>query len=90
VELQEWLSHPVGEAFQEFLRKWKESLQDQWAAGAFQGESSEVTMAANASALGQIRMIETLLGLEYDHFVEVLEDEDGNEGESSPGPRRNG
>jgi hypothetical protein len=89
-ELVEWLHHPVTEAFQEFLRKWQGSLQDQWAAGQFQVDSTQATAARNAGALGQVSMIKAILGLEYERFREVLEDDESSEGENSVGPRGNG
>lgn len=89
-ELEEWLHHPVTEAVWEFLRKWKGSLQDQWAAGQFQVDSPQETAARNAGALGQVTMINHVLELEYERFREVLEDDERSEGETSVGPRGNG
>lgn len=89
-ELGEWLQHPVGEAFRAFLRKWRESLQDQWASGQFQTSSPEETAAMNAGALGQIVMIKSILDLEWQHFYEVLSDDERSEDENSMGPRGNG
>jgi hypothetical protein len=89
-ELEEWLHHPVTEAFLEFLRKWEESLQDQWAVGQFQVDSPQATAARNAGALGQVSMIRAIIGLEYERFREVLEDDERSEGENSMGPRGNG
>ena len=89
-ELEEWLHHPVTEAFQEFLRKWRESLQSQWAAGQFQVDNPEHTAAMNAGALGQIVMINHMLDLEYERFEEVLRDDERTEDTNSMGPRGNG
>lgn len=87
--MEEWLHHPVTEAFQEFLRKWEESLKDQWASGVFRGPS-EYQITANNEALGEVKIIRLILGLEYSQFSEALEDDQRSEDESSMGPRGNG
>lgn len=58
-----------------FLYKWKASLADQWVNGVFQSESFETTAMANASALGTVRAIDTLIELDYEKLTEVLNDE---------------
>jgi hypothetical protein len=43
----------------------------------------------NAGALGQIRMIDQILELDYERFIEVLQDDERSEDENSMGPRGN-
>ena len=56
------------------LRNWKESIHLQWEAGALQGETIEETALANASALGSLDVLKSLLELEFDKFEEFLND----------------
>lgn len=72
-------------AFREFLRKWEESLKDQWASGFFRGQPD-----ASNQALGEIKVVREILGLEHEHFIEVLTDDERSEDENSMGPRGNG
>lgn len=73
-----------------FLRKWKESLEEQWSSGQFQEPSPQRTAVMNAGALGQVSMIKSILDLEWQHFYEVLSDDERSEDENSMGPRGNG
>ena len=71
----EWLSHPVTQAHQEVLQKWRESLKEQWAAGNFQAASRDESLLANVGALGQVTLLQDLIELDYDKLFEVLSDE---------------
>lgn len=74
-EFLDWLSHPVTRQYQAFLKKWQESLKDQWGGGAFQGTSPMVTFSANAQALGQFAILGQLQEVDYEKFFGVMKDD---------------
>jgi len=75
-EFREWLEHPVTRAHQDLLRRWREGLKEQWAAGVFSSSRSNETHAANLQALGQVAQLDQLLKLDYEEFIEGLRNED--------------
>lgn len=51
-------------------------MKDQWAAGALQSEDPKVTQQANLSAIAEVRVGKELLELEFEEFIEVLNNEE--------------
>ena len=56
------------------LALWKESVKEQWAAGAFTDMSQFGTAILNAKAIGAVQMIEQIIGIEYDRILGELGD----------------
>lgn len=73
-EWAEWLLNPATQALMEFLRRSQVALQQQWAAGQFQGESHDELLTRNAAALGEHAAYERLLELTYQQIVETIDD----------------
>lgn len=74
-EFLDWLSHPVTRQYQAFLKKWQESIKDQWANGTFHGASPVVSFSANAQALGQFSVLGQLQEVDYERFFGVMKDD---------------
>ena len=70
-----WKSQPVTRAVLNLLQKWEASLKDQWARGQFEFESSEATAIANAGALGEVNILQKIVGMDYVEFSEGFSDE---------------
>jgi hypothetical protein len=81
-EWEEWKLNPVTQALlHQFLPAAKQSLMDQWAAGQFQDETEDCTLARNAAALGQIELIDRLKELTLEDFNDTItEEEDKDHG----------
>ena len=56
-----WCSHPVTQAFRSHLRTQLANLQDQWSRGHFTGQTADMTLQLNASALGQAEVLQSLI-----------------------------
>lgn len=72
VELLNWKASLGTQAVMEYLRRDKEILKDQWAAGSFQSRSTLETTVANAQAIGVIRKLEEIVELSYSQYYEVM------------------
>ena len=71
----EWKAHPVTEALAEFLGVAQRSLQDQWAAGLFQGETRDEILIRNAGALGELRGYKVVKELTFEELTETFKDD---------------
>ena len=74
-EFQGWMEHRVTQQFRLLLRKAQMGLQQQWAAGWFQGESKDEMHIRNSAALGEYKAYERLLDMDFDQFTEALKDD---------------
>ena len=72
---QEWRAHPKTKELWAGLRVYKASLQDQWAKGVMQTNVAEETAILNASALGEMKAINTLLELTGEQLEEMQTDD---------------
>lgn len=60
-EIAEWRHHPATKAFLYDLQERVEEGKQTWAAQGLQRETAEQTAAANAEALGGMRVLQTLI-----------------------------
>jgi hypothetical protein len=60
----------------QFLRKWRQSVQDQWAKKKFFGSSIYDDALTNAGAVGTIEAIDQLLDLTWEQVSETLGETD--------------
>lgn len=74
-ELQAWKADPTTRVIWEVLRKWKESLKDQWASGQFQTEDLTRSAIATTGALAQVQLLDRLLELDQTEIEETLREE---------------
>ena len=58
------------------LRRWKETLKEQWSEKVFQRESPQHTAEANAAALAQIEVLTKLIELDVAELNEALKDDE--------------
>jgi len=70
-----WKQDPVTLEVQRLLRAARLSLQDQWAAGQFQGETRDEILTLNAAALGQHKVYQLIEELTWEQLKEGLEDD---------------
>lgn len=56
------------------LALWKESVKEQWAAGAFTDMAQFGTAILNAKAIGAVQMIDQIINIEYDCIIGELSD----------------
>lgn len=59
----EWLQHDISKDLIKVIKDDIELLKDQWAKGAFTGETQDATAQKNAKAIGQVETLEVLLEL---------------------------
>ena len=57
------------------LNKWIADIKDQWARGDLQGPDIETTALANASAVGQVGILQQILELDYEQLSQGLRNE---------------
>ncbi len=74
-EWDQWRTSLPTRALLEMLRRSRQGILEQWAAGVFQTEDVQATAVANAAGLAEVRLYERLLELDYDQLKEVLSDE---------------
>ena len=74
-EWEEWQAHPGTLVLRNVLLSWKEQVKEQWAAGAFTDMSQFGTAIVNAKAIGEVQMIDQIIGLEYDRILAEVADE---------------
>jgi hypothetical protein len=74
-EWEGWKEHRVTQAFHRLLRKAQTGLQQQWAAGMFNGESKDEIHILNSAALGEHRAYERLVDMDFEQFIGALEDD---------------
>ena len=71
----DWLAHPVTVRFNQYLRRERESLKEQWANGSFTAPSAEQTALLTANAVGQCEVLSTLINLEPDQLFSEQDNE---------------
>lgn len=74
-----WQEDPLTQRYKGMMKQWRMSLMEQWASGGFSSEDPDVTAAATAQALGQVRLLDGLIAQEFADFIETIdpkEDED--------------
>ena len=71
-EYQEWLQHPVTQAFRLFLLQYQDSLRHQWIVGQCLEDTCEKTALLNAKAAGSYIAIQDLIELDYQNFEETI------------------
>lgn len=59
----------------ELLRQWQHDLHEQWEAGLFMSDDPQVTLQANAQAIGQIRQLKRIIELSHEELSEGLSSE---------------
>ena len=73
---REWFHHPVTQEFIGHLAESRQVTMENWSRAAYTGDSGEVTLQANAKALGGIacltNLLDNLMNLNRD-----MENEDG-------------
>lgn len=75
-EFDSWKAHPVTRlVLQEALRLWIENLKSQWEKGQFSSPNRDEHHVMNLQALGQVRLLNELIELDYDKLLQVLHDE---------------
>lgn len=62
--------------YRRLLRKWREALKEQWAAGLFMSSDREEMVTANFQALATVSILEKLARLDYEEFIETLTEEE--------------
>lgn len=75
-EYQAWLEDPTTQKFRKALRKWQESLKDQWATGQFQNESAQSTAMMNVGAQAQVQIIRQILDMDWPEIENLLRQEE--------------
>ena len=68
-EFQDWLTHPVTQAFRRLLEEGAKGLMEQWAEGALQSADPNETQSASLQALGQLKIYRQLKELDYEQFT---------------------
>ena len=63
-EFQEWLQHPVTQAFRKYLSNNIRDFQEGWSNGAFTGATSDETIQLNSKAIGQIQILQNILEID--------------------------
>lgn len=63
IERKEWALHPVTLEFIETLKASRQETMVAWAREAFVGQTGEVTLQANAKALGGANVIEQVIDM---------------------------
>ena len=75
-EWNEWLQHPVTQAFRRCLQVERERLHNVWEAGQFSGETSDETAALNIMAAAEARLLGDMQQMDYSDLIHKLgEDE---------------
>jgi hypothetical protein len=70
---EDWLAHPITVALNHFLRSQLEELSRQWRQGNFTSDTVDKTALLNANAIGQCEVLENLLNLKPEQFLEQPE-----------------
>jgi hypothetical protein len=78
-EWERWLTQLETRALRQLLREWRQALAEQWANSNFQSERLEETAVMNAGALGEMKVLNALLDLDYQQLIEGLKDERSSE-----------
>ena len=65
-----WLAHPVTVLLNQYLRRQRELLKEQWANAGFTADTSEKTALLTANAVGQCEVLQTILELQPDQLLE--------------------
>ena len=83
-EFSNWKADPVTQQYHNLLRRYQADLMEQWRDGVFQiSEKPSATVAANAEALGQIRLLTNLIELTYEQFGESFSEDDSQQSQSA-------
>jgi hypothetical protein len=70
---EDWLAHPITVALNQHLRRQLEELSSQWRQGNFTSDTVDKTALLNANAIGQCEVLDTLLNLKPEEFLEQPE-----------------
>lgn len=62
--------------YRKLLKKWREDLKEQWAAGLFTSQDREEMVTANFQALATVSILEKLAKLDYDEFILTFTEEE--------------
>ena len=68
-EWEEWMAHPVTRAFILHLKQRRWLALEDWGRGAFMGEVPDATLQANARALGQVEILDTLSRITFEDIL---------------------
>lgn len=60
-ERLEWKQHPVTREFLANLKASRQEAMEAWAAGAYVGETADLTLAANTAALGGVKLLSQVI-----------------------------
>lgn len=74
-ELDDWKGHPTTTMFRKALRVWMRIIQEQWATGAFNGETIEATALANHKAASEFGIIKQILDLDAEAIEGIFEND---------------
>jgi hypothetical protein len=69
-DYQEWGQHPLTRQFHQFLMDYRQKLMEDWAMGAYNNQSMEVSSMQNQQMLGRSMMLQELCNLADDAISE--------------------
>lgn len=84
-EFLAWRQHPVTEGLIVLLRGRIDGLKERWAAGQFTDPSQFGTAILNAEAIGECKLCEVLIALDFEQFHSELYDDEQHERAPAPG-----
>jgi len=67
-EFLDWVANPGTQSYRALLVEWRQGLMEQWAEGAFQGDTPFITAIANAQALVEVKVVSKLMELDYEQY----------------------
>lgn len=69
-EWKEWKVNPQTVEFFAFLNRLREITKEEWAQDLYVGGTADATSQRNAGALGQVRLLDVLLRIDYESIEE--------------------